>query len=194
MFLIPSNFWEIRETKNKGRGVFAKKPIPTGTIIGDYVGKLIQLNDVDFDKEKKNLYLMYYNDEIGIYPDLKKPGVYLINHSCSSNCMIYEYIRHTLVFAFKNIKKNEELTISYLLPPKMNCKKCRHNCFCGSINCTGSMHLTEEKYKKWRDFQEKEESKIYKINNNTNELKPLTNYPKSIPKSYIAKIKSLGIL
>ena len=81
MFLIPSNFWEIRETKNKGRGVFAKKPIPTGTIIGDYVGKLIQLNDVDFDKEKKNLYLMYYNDEIGIYPDLKKPGVYLINHS-----------------------------------------------------------------------------------------------------------------
>ena len=194
MFLIPSSFWKVRETKYKGKGVFAGKQVPAGTIIGDYVGKLVQLKDVDFDKEKKNLHLMYYNDEIGIYPDLTKPGVHLINHSCSPNCFIYKYKDRTLVFALKKIQKHEEFTIHYLLPPKMNCKNCTHKCFCGSKNCTDSMHLTEEKYKKWREFQEKQKSEINKKNIKEGVLKPLPNYPKLVSKSHIAKIKSLGIL
>ena len=229
MFLIPEKFWEVRETNNKGRGVFAKKPIAQGTPIGDYVGKLVQLKDVDFDKEKEKLYLMYYDDESGIYPDLKKPGIHLLNHSCSPNCWIYKYKRYTLVFALKNITIGDELTISYLLPPKMDCKNCTHTCFCSSRNCTKSMHLSEEKYKKWRDFQDSEESKvkIEKVNDvlpalkggvslrrttyqssihprvetrgflercyKKKILKPLTKYPKFIPKSYIQKIKDLEI-
>ena len=194
MFLLDKDYWEIRKTKDKGKGVFAMKPIGQGSLIGDYVGKLVHLNDVDFDKEKKELYLMYYNDEFGIYPNLKKPSVHLINHSCSPNCWIIRYKDHTIVFALKNIDKGDELTISYLLPPKMNCKPCSHKCFCKSKSCTGSMHLTEGGYKKWQDFQEKEEKKgKYKKINNENILKPLAKYPKTISKRYIMKIKNLEI-
>ena len=195
MFLLDKDYWEIRKTKDKGKGVFAMKPIGQGSLIGDYVGKLVHLNDVDFDKEKKKLYLMYYNDEFGIYPNLKKPSVHLINHSCSPNCWIIRYKDHTIVFALKNIDKGDELTISYLLPPKMNCKPCSHKCFCKSKSCTGSMHLTEGGYKKWQDFQEKDEKKgKYKKINNENILKPLAKYPKTISKSYILKINNLKIM
>jgi len=194
MFLLEKNYWEIKKTKNKGRGVFAKKTILAGAVIGDYVGTVVQLKDVDFDKEKENLYLMYYDDEIGIYPDLRKPGVHLLNHSCSPNCWIYKHKRHTLVFALVNIKPGDELTISYLLPPKTLCTDCTHRCFCKSKVCTKSMHLTQKKYEKWQTFQDKEEgmSKFKRVHNEET-LKPLTKYPKSISKNYIAKIKKLEI-
>ena len=194
MFLIPESFWEIRKTKAKGRGIFAKKPISAGTLIGDYVGKLVHLKDVDFGKEKKKLYLMYYSDTTGIYPDLRKPGVHLLNHSCSPNCWITRFRNHTIVFALKNIKKREELTISYLLPPKNICKPCPHICHCQSKRCTKTMHLTEGGYKKWQDFQDKEEKKgKYKKINNENILKPLAKYPKTISKRYIMEIENLEI-
>jgi len=194
MFLLEKNYWEIKKTKNKGRGVFAKKTIQAGVVIGDYVGTLVQFKDIDFNKEKENLYLMYYDDETGIYPDLRKPGVHLLNHSCSPNCWIYKYKRHTLVFVLKDIAKGDELTISYLLPPKIDCKKCTHTCFCSSRNCTKSMHLTQEKYKKWQTFQDKEEGMAkFKRVYNEETLKPLVKYPKSISENYIAKIISLKI-
>ena len=125
MFLLPEVYWEIKKTKNKGRGVFANKPIRQGVVIGDYVGKVVQLKDVDFEKEKKNLYLMYYDDETGIYPDLKKPDIYLLNHSCSPNCWMIRLKNHTIVFALENIRKGSELTLAYLPPPKVNLYGCR---------------------------------------------------------------------
>lgn len=192
MFLLKEDYWNVRKTRDKGRGVFAGKPIPAGTIIGDYIGKLVKLKNVDFDKEKEKLYLMYYDDEKGIYPDLKKPGVHLLNHSCSPNCWIYKFKEHTLVFASKDITVGEELTISYLLPPKTDCKNCTHRCFCKSETCTKSMHLNEKKYKKWRNFQDKEEKKV-RLERIKNEktLKLLSKYPKFVPDSYIEKINKL---
>ena len=194
MFLLKKNYWEVKETKNKGRGVFARKPIGQGSLIGDYVGKLVHLKDVDFDKEKKKLYLMYYSDTTGIYPNLRKSGIHLLNHSCTPNCWITRYKNHTIVFALKNIDKGDELTISYLLPPKNICKPCPHICHCQSKRCTKTMHLTEGGYKKWQDFQDKEKKKedLIRIKNG-NKLKPLLNYPKTISKNYILKINNLKI-
>ena len=194
MFLLDKDYWEVKETNGKGRGIFAKKPIAACTIIGDYVGRLVHLKDVDFDKEKENLYLMYYSDTTGIHPNLKKTGIHLLNHSCSPNCWIFKFKGHTLVFALKNIKRGDELTISYLLPPRGLCKNCPHACHCEGKFCTGSMHLTERGYKKWQTFQDKEETEArYEIIKNENALKPLAVYPKSISKSYIEEIKSLEV-
>ena len=192
MFLLPGSFLEIKKTKDKGRGVFARKFIAKGSLIGDYVGKLVRLEDIDFEKEKKKLYSMYYDDETGIYPNLEKPGVHLINHSCSPNCWIMRYKKHTIVFALKNIRKGEELTISYLLPPKMNCKPCSHQCFCKSTRCTGSMHLTEGGYKKWQEFQDKEDKEDRpKTKGGEIELEPFKKYPKSISRKLISEVRVL---
>lgn len=181
MFLINKNFWEVRKTKHKGLGVFAKKKIKAGTVVGDYLGKVIKITDYDFDRDKAGLYVMFYTDEALIFPDLAKPGIHLINHSCSPNCFMYFYQNHTLFFALRDISIGEELTISYQLAPKENCNPCTHVCKCGSDNCTGSMHLSEEKYQAWQKFQDaqKKNTPPPKIVFDKN-LPKLKSYPKKI--------------
>lgn len=190
MFLINRSFWEIKKTKTRGRGVFAKKEIKKGTIVGDYTGKLITLGKIDFDKEKKNLYLMNYKNKIGVYPDLRKNGVHLLNHSCSPNCFIYRYKDRTLVFTLRHIKSGEELTIHYLLPPRKYCDPCPHRCLCQSKYCTGTMHLSEEKYKSWQKFL-KQNFKVGFLSKQPlgKVLKKLPSYPKHISKNYINGVR-----
>lgn len=154
MFLIPKSYYQVKKTKNKGRGVFAKKEIKIKTIIGEYTGSKVRIAEYDLEKDKEGLYLMFLNDTYAIYPDLSKVDIHLINHSCTPNCWIVNHNNHIYFFAIRGIKISEELTISYLLPPNNGtCKPCTHICKCGSKNCTGTMHLSEEKFKKWQKFQ-----------------------------------------
>lgn len=154
MFFIHNNYWEVKDTEDKGLGVFCKKRIKEKTIIGKYSGKKIKIEEYDLDKDKDGLYLMYLDDIYAIYPDLKKQDIHLLNHSCDPNCWIYNFNGNVYVFTLRDIKKGEELTISYLLPPKdESCNPCTHFCRCGSKNCSGTMHLTEFNYQKWQNFQ-----------------------------------------
>ena len=190
MFLIKNDFLQVKKTKEKGLGVFAKKEIRAGTIIGDYLGKVIKTKKYDLDNYKKGLYLMYFTDQASIYPNLKKPGLHLINHSCAPNCWIYIYCGHTLFFALRKIKPGRELTIPYLLSPKdETCKPCTHICKCNSQFCTGTMHLSQVKYEKWQNFQNKlkKETKTPKVVFGKN-LPKLTSYPRLIPNNPIYRI------
>lgn len=182
MFLIKKSFWEAKETKGKGQGIFAKKGINEGTVIGDYLGKVIKIEEYDLEEDQKGLYLMYLTDQAAIYPDLTVPGIHLLNHACEPNCWMYFYKGHTLFFAIRNINPGEELTISYLLSPKGNCDPCLHDCKCGSKKCSGTMHLTEEKYELWQKFQVDQKVKENKLKLVFNEDLPrLKSYPKFLP-------------
>ena len=190
MFLLEDDCWEIKKTKEKGRGVFAKKEIKAGTVISDYLGKVVNIAEYDLEQDKNGLYLMYLTDKACIYPDLTKPGPHLINHSCRPNCWIYIFHGHTLFFALRKIKPGEELTISYLLSPKdKTCNPCVHYCKCGSKFCTGTMHLSKDKYKLWQKIQdeEKRKTKIAKFAFGKN-LKKLTSYPKIISNNQIHQL------
>jgi len=182
MVFLSEKYWEIKETKNKGRGLFAKKAISPGVVIGDYIGKVLRTKEVDIDN-KENLYLVYYHDKACIFPNLQKPGIHLLNHSCSPNSGLYTYCGHTLAFTLRHIFPGEELTISYLLTPKdESCKSCNHVCKCESLVCRQTMHQSLEKYKKWRIFQEARTKvdKRGKIQYGK-ELPQLSRYPKIIP-------------
>lgn len=190
MFLLKDTFWQIKKTKEKGYGVFAKGQIKAGTIIGDYLGKVVDMTQYDLDDDKKGLYLMYFSDEASIYPNLKKPGIHLMNHSCSPNCWIYIYCGHTLFFSLRDIEPGEELTISYLLSPNdETCTPCTHTCKCGSKNCKGTMHLSKDKYEKWQKFQNEQKNKTlcakFVFGKN---LPKLTSYPKITPNNPIYAI------
>lgn len=191
MILLPDNYWEVKNTKNKGRGIFAKKEIPKGKIIGDYLGVVLKPEETMVDES--NFYLMRYHDHAVISPNLKKPGVHLLNNSCLPNCFIYMYYGHTLFFALRNIHKNEELTILYLLSPiNKLCNPCLHICKCGSKNCKGTMHLSIDVFKKWRKLNEKQsrETKRERVSFGK-ELPMFSNYPKKIPEDYIREVTGL---
>lgn len=182
MFLLKKGDWEIKKTKEKGWGVFSKTEIAAGTVIADYLGRVIKTAEYDLKQDKKGLYLMHYTDYASIYPDLSRPGPHLINHSCTPNCWIYVYRGHTLFFALKNINPGEEFTIAYLLgPDDGSCNPCAHVCKCDSIKCTGSMHLSKDKYERWQQFQntEKKKTKVAKFIFNKN-LPVLSSYPKTV--------------
>ncbi len=155
MFFISKDYYQIKKTRKKGLGVFAKKKIKAKMIIGEYTGERIEIEKYDLEKDKDGLYLMFLDDKYAIYPDLNTEGIHLFNHSCESNCWILNTSGKVYFFALRDIDMGEELTISYLLPPKdKSCKPCTHNCYCGSVRCTGTMHQSKEKFKKWQKFQD----------------------------------------
>ncbi len=183
MFLLTKDYWKIKTTEKKGRGVFAKKDINPGTIIGDYLGRVLKTAEETIYEKDDELYLMYYHDRASIYPtDIKKPGIHLINHSCTPNCWMYTYRGHTLFFALRHIFAGEELTVSYLLSPLDKwCDPCIHNCMCGSFLCTKTMHLSEKRYDSWSEYHEKESSKTKRERiRYGQELPKLSDYPHQI--------------
>lgn len=180
MIFLPSNNWEIQKTRKKGRGVFAKKDIEPGTLIGDYLGKV--MHPANIESEKGDVYAMYYHDYASILPtNIAASGVHCINHSCTPNAWISIYKGHTLFFALRKIFIGEEITISYLFSPN-ECATCMHECKCESAFCTKTMHLSQDFYEKWRAFSEKEakQTKRARIQYGK-ELPKLSIYPKSIP-------------
>ena len=184
MILLPEDYWEVRNTDKKGRGIFAKKDIPAGTVIGDYIGRVIKTAEEDIYEKDEALYLMYYHDRASIYPvDHKAVGVHLLNHSCTPNCWMYTYRGHTLFFALRHVFKGEEITISYLLSPlDETCNPCKDICYCNGLLCRGTMHLTDDKFDRWNEFNESIEKKTKKARvTYGKELPKLKNYPESIP-------------
>lgn len=183
MFLLPDQYLMVKNTKAKGRGVFAEKGIPQGTVIGDYLGKVIPIVSYETAKNPNELFIMSFTDEAFLYPDVTKLGVHLFNHSCMPNCWIYVYRGHTLFFALRDIVPGEELTISYLLSPKdESCNPCVHVCRCESDYCTGTMHLSRDKYVLWQEFQNKRRKNMKMAPFVTGGYLPrLVRYPKRIP-------------
>jgi hypothetical protein len=149
MFVISEDFFEIKPVfQGKGRGVFAIKEIAAGTVIGDYLGKIIHPDDEP--KESEPMYTMYFSDEATILPDPQDPGVHIINHSCMPNLEAYTHEEHILYFALRRIFPGEELTIDYNLdPPDAECNPCTHACMCGAPMCRGSWHVSAQSMAKW---------------------------------------------
>jgi uncharacterized protein len=183
MFLIPDDSWEVKKTIKKGRGLFARTDIVPGTIIGDYLGKIVSPAEENEIDEKDNFYLMYYHDRASIFPDLKKPGIHLLNHSCTPNTWMYTYKGHTLFFTLRKIFRGEELTVNYLLSPQDDsCTPCTHLCFCEGVICHQTMHLGNKKYERWSAFHDKQmkRTKPERIRYGK-DLPPLSSYPTSFP-------------
>lgn len=183
MILLNEDSWEVKPTKYKGDGLFAKKEIKPGIVIGDYLGKVLRTAEADIPSEKESFYLMYYHDQASIFPDLTKPGIHLLNHSCMPNCAFFTFHGHILFFTLRKIFAGEELTVNYMLSPQDEfCNPCPHICKCESEFCTGTMHLSEDRYLKWREFQESQAKKTKRKRIAYNkDLPPLTSYPKLIP-------------
>ncbi len=184
MILLSDNIWEMRDTVNKGKGIFVKKQIEAGTVIGDYIGTVIRTADEDSYEKDNGFYTMYYHDYASIYPtDVSKPGLHIINHSCTPNTWMYSYQGHTLYFAIRRIFPGEELTVSYLLSPlDETCEVCTHHCACESAVCTKTMHLSQKEYKKWKAYDDalSKKTKRKRIRYGK-ELPFLPRYPKNIP-------------
>jgi len=186
MFLIPSSYFEIRKTNSKGRGVFALQDIEPGTVIGDYLGKIMPTERA-VKTEPTGVYYMEITNTHSVLADKLTDGIHLINHSCASNCGSDDHEGHALYVALRKIFKGEELTADYFFGPPSHatCNPCRHICHCGSLFCRGTMHTPQNKERSIQNnYSATDRSfsiEIKKLSGNI--LSPLSSYPKSIPNS-----------
>lgn len=184
MFLINSSYYRIKETKHKGRGVFALSDLEPGLVIGDYLGVVMPTYDA-VKTESMGTYYMELTNTHSVLADKNTDGIQIINHSCQPNCASEDYKGHTIYVTIRKIYKGEELTVNYNFgPPDLDsCNPCRHVCHCGSKFCSGSMHTSAEKdlliMQDYSMHSKAFEKMISQLEGKM--LPPLSGYPKKVP-------------
>lgn len=124
---------------------------------------------------------MSYTYDSVIFPDLSRPGVHLINHSCEANCECIQYHGHMIYYTLRKIFAGEELTVNYSFPLDEEVKE-HYVCKCGAPVCRATMHCTEDKHLRWNDFMLSQDNKHWdKKEVGFGQVLPfLQNYPKEI--------------
>jgi SET domain-containing protein len=138
---------KVIQSSIHNKGVIAKKDIPKGTHIIQYVGDLITKKesdkraDIKLKKAKKDpsqgaVYIFTLDKKHDIDGDTWFNMAKFLNHSCNPNCEAeYDEEENEIwIAAKKHIKKGEELTYDYGYDID-NWEE--HSCRCGSKNCVG---------------------------------------------------------
>jgi len=135
-----ANPWVIVGQVSFGKGVFARKPIPKGTDIGQVLGKIID------DPDYASPYCIDLGNSMSLEP--RAPFRFL-NHRCEPNCALHS---HDVVYedgspapseirleSLTDIPEGAELTIDYQWSAEGAIK-----CLCGSDQCRGWVVAIED--------------------------------------------------
>ncbi len=120
----------VRDAGAKGKGVFALRSFCTGEFIfRRRHGRVVSNKRVSrlSAEDRRHLTELDFDRSAVLLP----PGSYL-NHSCDPNAMR----SGVKVFAWRAIRKGEEITIDYRLNAFSDV---RSRCLCGSQSCTGEV-------------------------------------------------------
>lgn len=140
---------KLKRSDLHGTGVFAAKPIPSGTYIMEYEGKRISAKAADkmesYDPNDP-YHTFFFSLSNGKIIDGGNQGndSRFINHSCEPNCEGHENSQGTRVYivALRDIAEGEELLYDYALTiddtitPEL---KKQYACLCGAKTCRGTM-------------------------------------------------------
>lgn len=111
--MVPSELIEVRRSPGRGRGVFARKSIPHGTVIERVPVIVFPETDLEVDEGVSAMY--HYAFEWGrgtVALALGYGSMY--NHSYSPNARYDDLPQRTKVFtAIKDIAAGEEITVNY---------------------------------------------------------------------------------
>ena len=113
MTLIPSTMIEVKRTKGKGRGVYARVPIPAGTVF-ERAPLLVMSSKEAREGEHSNLMPAYVFEYGKGKVALALGFGSLYNHSYSPNARYDDAGSQVKEYrALRDIKKGEEITINY---------------------------------------------------------------------------------
>ena len=130
-------------------GLYALEPISAKEMIIEYVGERIRQPVAEM-REKRYIRsgigssYLFRIDENNIIDATKKGGIArFINHSCDPSCTAKIIKvggkRRIVIYALRDIAKNEELTYDYKFERETDDKE-RIPCLCGAPNCKGYLN------------------------------------------------------
>jgi len=140
-----NKFVYLKKSGIHNKGIFAKKFIPKGTKIIQYVGEKISKKESEIrsdkaieiakkNKKKGFVYIFELNKKYDLDGDVPYNLAKFINHSCNPNCESEMSDEEIWIIALKDIKKEEEILYDYGYEIDHFQD---HPCFCGSKNCKG---------------------------------------------------------
>jgi uncharacterized protein len=139
---------EIKETLDKGKGMFAGTEIYEGEKVVIWGGSSVNSMGAEKASREGKLVMQWDDDLYSVEERGDDPGYY-INHSCDSNLWMIDAF--TLV-ARRNIKIGKELTADYALWEADPSYISKWECLCGSKFCRKKITGNDWKLK---DIQKK---------------------------------------
>ncbi len=136
----PTEWIEFRDSDIHGRGGFARKPIPTGTQVIEYVGRQVTKAESEILCSENNEYIFDLNEERDLDGKVDWNPARLINHSCNPNCYAEQDGDRIFIFAQRKIKPGAELSFNYGFSLKGYQD---FPCLCGDKYCVGFMVAEE---------------------------------------------------
>ena len=132
---------ETRKSRIHGRGVFARRDIPAGTRLIEYVGLPISKKKSDELCLQQNSYVFTVSAASDIDGKVSWNPARLMNHSCEPNCEAnVDESDRIWIFSIRSIARAEELTFNYGYSLEDFMK---FPCRCGAPSCVGYM-VSEE--------------------------------------------------
>jgi|DewCreStandDraft_4_1066084.scaffolds.fasta_scaffold00013_164 SET domain-containing protein len=129
--------WVVfRRSPIHGIGGFARRDIPAGTRILEYVGEKITKEESARRCAANNVYIFCLNDQFDLDGNVPWNLARFLNHSCQPNCEteLDEAEGRIWILALRDIRAGEELTFNY----GYDLTEYRdYPCNCGAPNCVG---------------------------------------------------------
>ncbi|KAK9480104.1 hypothetical protein V1514DRAFT_303221 [Lipomyces japonicus] len=130
-------------------GLYAMENIAANDMIIEYVGEVVRQQVADM-RERRYLKngigssYLFRIDESTVVDATKRGGIArFINHCCTPSCTAkiikVEGQKRIVIYALRDISKNEELTYDYKFEREVNSEE-RIPCLCGSAGCKGFLN------------------------------------------------------
>jgi SET domain-containing protein len=141
------DFIRTGRSRIEGVGVFAKRRIPRGTRIIEYLGTHVPIHELCHLLEEGSpprTYVMALDDATAIDGARGGNDARYFNHSCDPNCEPYIFDGRVYIYAMREVLRGEELTFDYRLGPADRSVPPTHDtagyrCNCRAVNCRGTL-------------------------------------------------------
>ncbi len=155
---LEGNEWlVIRSSPIHGKGAFARRHIPAGTRLIEYVGERIDKDESNRRCELGNPYIFCINDEWDLDGAAVPNPARYFNHSCRPNCEARQEDDRIWIWALEDIAPGEELTYNY----GYDLEEWRdHPCACGAPDCLGYIVAEEHHDRIRRQLREQAEAPL----------------------------------
>ena len=119
-----------------GNGCFATVPFARGKKIAEYTGEKITNAEAERRGHRRILRISGLDERWSIDGSRGGNGTHYINHSCRPNCFMKTVRGHLLVFAMRDIRAGDELTVDYVSSLHSDRKRCT----CKAPGCRGTIN------------------------------------------------------
>ncbi|BDE07484.1 SET domain-containing protein-lysine N-methyltransferase [Vulcanimicrobium alpinum] len=119
-----------------GRGCFATRRFARWKKIAEYTGEKITNAEAERRGRRRVLRISGLDGRYSIDGSRGGNGTHYINHSCSPTAFMRTVRGHLLVFALRDLRPGDEITIDYVATMHSDRKRCT----CGAPDCRGTIN------------------------------------------------------